>query len=266
MENWNTLSKRVATRIEDMIASRPDPRLPSQRELSSLFGVSRTSVREALSLLQASGKLRTEPGRGSFWVGAPAGRQQPENPDMLVNIEAGQELPSKKTHPKSEISRFRYLIEGQSGRLAAMRITDSEIAQLEKNLNTFKKSDRGHGPRGQRPDRFRISSADRRIFGGSACFAICICISAKSSCKPSRCTARNTRGRGNRWPSTRRSSKPLSDGIRTRHSTTPTRILSEAPIAWASRMLAKSFSLFIVAARKKRCPKGAPAILDDHHT
>jgi hypothetical protein len=31
-------------------------------------------------------------------------------------------------------------------------------------------------------------------------------------------------------------------------------------------MLAKSFSLFIVAARKKRYPKGAPAILDDHHT
>ena len=53
-------------------------------------------------------------------------------------MEAGPDLPSKKTYPKSEISRFRYLIEGQSGRLAAMRITDSEIAQLEKNLNTFK--------------------------------------------------------------------------------------------------------------------------------
>ena len=61
---------------------------------------------------------------------------------MLGDIEAGQELPSKKTHPKSEISRFRYLIEGQSGRLAAMRITDSEIAQLEKNLNTFKQQTR----------------------------------------------------------------------------------------------------------------------------
>jgi GntR family transcriptional repressor for pyruvate dehydrogenase complex len=138
MENWNTLSKRVATRIEDMIASRPDARLPSQRELSSLFGVSRTSVREALSLLEASGKLRTEPGRGSFWVGAPAGQMQPAGPDALRNIEAGQELPAKKTYSKSEISRFRYLIEGQSGRLAAMRITDGEIAQLEKNLNTFK--------------------------------------------------------------------------------------------------------------------------------
>jgi DNA-binding FadR family transcriptional regulator len=69
MENWNPLSKKVATRIEAMVAAGDDARLPSQRELSSRFGVSRTSVREALSLLEASGKLRTEPGRGSFWVG-----------------------------------------------------------------------------------------------------------------------------------------------------------------------------------------------------
>lgn len=142
MENWNTLSKRVATRIEDMIASRPDARLPSQRELSSSFGVSRTSVREALSLLEASGKLRTEPGRGSFWVRASTNTPQPADPNALRNMEGRQDLPSQKTYAKSEISRFRYLIEGQSGRLAAMRITDSEIAQLERNLNIFKNQTR----------------------------------------------------------------------------------------------------------------------------
>ena len=164
MENWNTLSKRVATRIEDMIGSRADARLPSQRELSSLFGVSRTSVREALSLLEASGKLRTEPGRGSFWVGAQERTLQHTDLNTLRNTEVIQDLPSKKTYPKSEISRFRYLIEGQSGRLAAMRITDSEVAQLERNLSTFKKSDASHGPRGQRTDRFRVPPADRRVF------------------------------------------------------------------------------------------------------
>ena len=142
MENWNTLSKKVALRIEDMIASRSDARLPSQRELSSLFGVSRTSVREALSLLEASGKLRTEPGRGSFWVGVAADKSLPASLNGLHNVEGDGEFPSKKTYPKSEISRFRYLIEGQSGRLAAMRITDREIAQLERNLNTFKSQTR----------------------------------------------------------------------------------------------------------------------------
>src|SRR6202011_753632 len=101
MENWNTLSKKVATRIEDMVASSADAKLPSQRELSSLFGVSRTSVREALSLLEASGKLRTEPGRGSFWVGAPNARPQFTHSNTLRNSEASQDLPSNKTYPKS---------------------------------------------------------------------------------------------------------------------------------------------------------------------
>lgn len=139
MENWTSLSKKVATQIEDMIASAAGDRLPSQRELSSRFGVSRTSVREALSLLEASGKLRTEPGRGSFWV---------SNLDMRVGEEAhlaasnrsetNANLPSTSIYPKSEISRFRYLIEAQSGRLAAMRITEPEIQQLEANLRIFK--------------------------------------------------------------------------------------------------------------------------------
>ena len=52
MNNWNTLSKRVATRIEDMIALSTDARLPSQRELSSLFGVSRTSYERPFRFLK----------------------------------------------------------------------------------------------------------------------------------------------------------------------------------------------------------------------
>ncbi|MEQ8348652.1 MAG: FCD domain-containing protein [Sneathiellaceae bacterium] len=136
MKSWHPLSKTVAKRIEDLVASNDDgtrPRLPSQRELSSIFGVSRTSVREALTLLEASGKLRTEPGRGSFWVDpAEAGQPAPVDPDDA------RERPRDKTYPKSEISRFRYLIEGQSGRLAAMRITDAQIRRLEDNLTAFK--------------------------------------------------------------------------------------------------------------------------------
>jgi GntR family transcriptional regulator, transcriptional repressor for pyruvate dehydrogenase complex len=137
MEDWTTVSKRVATRIEGLIGSCPDARLPSQRELSSLFGVSRTSVREALSLLEATGKLRTEPGRGSFWLGAPA-KVQSSAIELSAAAQSPRDLASNVTYPKSEISRFRYLIEGQSARLAAMRITEAEIAQLERNLITFK--------------------------------------------------------------------------------------------------------------------------------
>jgi len=136
MQNWNPLSRKIATHIEDMIAASDDARLPSQRELSSRFKVSRATIREALLLLEASGKLRTSPGRRSLWVGSRQVEGEPSraSPDE----ESNGELPSRKTYPKSEISRFRYLIEGQSGRLAAMRITDAELQQLEENLKMFK--------------------------------------------------------------------------------------------------------------------------------
>jgi GntR family transcriptional repressor for pyruvate dehydrogenase complex len=143
MEDWRSVSKTVAKRIEDMIASSAEARLPSQRKLSTLFSVSRTSVREALSLLEASGKLRTEPGRGSFWVSSSERKASSyEFGGRSRDCEMSGDQPAKRTYPKSEISRFRYLIEAQSGRLAAMRITDDEIQQLESNLIVFKEQTR----------------------------------------------------------------------------------------------------------------------------
>src|SRR5256885_12397290 len=41
-------------------------KLPSERELSDLLGVSRPAVREALRLLEVMGYLRTDAGRGTF--------------------------------------------------------------------------------------------------------------------------------------------------------------------------------------------------------
>src|SRR5207237_4047528 len=41
-------------------------RLPAERELSELLGVSRPAVREALRLLEVMGYLRTDAGRGTF--------------------------------------------------------------------------------------------------------------------------------------------------------------------------------------------------------
>lgn len=63
------LSQSVVRQIEQLILRgilRPGERLPSERELSERFGVSRPSLREAVSELQERGLLATRAGAGIY--------------------------------------------------------------------------------------------------------------------------------------------------------------------------------------------------------
>ncbi|WP_343081870.1 FCD domain-containing protein [Ostreiculturibacter nitratireducens] len=63
------LSQAVVRQIEQLILQgilRPGERLPSERELSERFGVSRPSLREAVAELQEAGLLTTRAGAGIF--------------------------------------------------------------------------------------------------------------------------------------------------------------------------------------------------------
>lgn len=75
------LASAVVRQIELLILRgilRPGERLPAERELAELMGVSRPSLREALSELQAAGLLVSRPGAGVFvadvlgWAFSPA--------------------------------------------------------------------------------------------------------------------------------------------------------------------------------------------------
>jgi GntR family transcriptional regulator, transcriptional repressor for pyruvate dehydrogenase complex len=59
----------AARRLQEMILSGELPsgqRLPSQHDLSRQLGISRASLREAVSILETLGFLNIEPGRGTF--------------------------------------------------------------------------------------------------------------------------------------------------------------------------------------------------------
>lgn len=65
----------IAEQIYDSIAKGrflPGDRLPSERNLAEMFGASRTSVREALAILEAVGVVVVELGQGTF-VSRPVG-------------------------------------------------------------------------------------------------------------------------------------------------------------------------------------------------
>ena len=156
--------------------------------------------------------------------------------------EGSQELPSKKTYPKSEISRFRYLIEGQSGRLAAMRITDGEIAQLEKNLNTFKNQTRAMDLEASAQTDFEfhqliVEFSGVRLFRDLHLYFRDVIMQAVQMYGSQYSRA---------WEPVAEHDKIIEALKRREHSTTRTRILSEAPIAWASRMLATSYDDYLI--------------------
>src|SRR5262249_9007938 len=78
-----------------------------QNELAQRFGVSIVPVREALARLQSSGLVRIVPHRGVFIEDLSA--------DELVDI-----------------YNIREILEEQAARLAADRLSDEDIAQLER--------------------------------------------------------------------------------------------------------------------------------------
>lgn len=125
------LVQQMAVRkLQDMILSGEFPRglrLPAQRELSERLKVSRSSLREALPVLETLGLLRTEPGRGTFVTDGEAS-------------EAGLDLRWRfdAEYSPSEVYQFRFVVEGYAARLAAMRITDDQLAHLVQTLTQHK--------------------------------------------------------------------------------------------------------------------------------
>ncbi len=104
----------------------PGAKLPTESEIMTRFGVSRTVVREALSRLQASGLVETRHGIGTF-VLAPseAGnfRIQAEDFTTVADVISVLEL--------------RISLETEAAGLAAMRRTPENLLAMEAALKAF---------------------------------------------------------------------------------------------------------------------------------
>jgi GntR family transcriptional repressor for pyruvate dehydrogenase complex len=121
----------VLARIEEQILAgnlRVGDRLPPERELVELLGVSRAAVREALRVLEAQGVLRsrvgTGPASGSVIAAMPsAGLTQLLRLHMaLANF------------PLADVVEARATLERSSARLAAERASDDDLALMRDRL------------------------------------------------------------------------------------------------------------------------------------
>jgi GntR family transcriptional regulator, transcriptional repressor for pyruvate dehydrogenase complex len=110
----------------------PGMRLPSERELMAQFSVSRSTVREALRVLQSEGKVQSRPG-------------DPHGPVVLPFSTAAlhksmSSLVRAKTVGLADLLQFRMMTEGCANQLAAIFRTGQQLAAMEGALHTMEQS------------------------------------------------------------------------------------------------------------------------------
>jgi GntR family transcriptional repressor for pyruvate dehydrogenase complex len=86
--------------------------LPGQRDLAESLGISRGSLREAISMLEALGFVRSIPGKGTFV----AERHDPASDGSASAFAPAQAAPQSSS---DSIMQFRFLIEPAAASLAA---------------------------------------------------------------------------------------------------------------------------------------------------
>jgi DNA-binding FadR family transcriptional regulator len=121
--------QRIVEQIEEALARgdlSPGQRLPSERELVVQFAVSRSTVREALRVLESNGVVRSRPG-------------DPNGPEILpyshsalrkqlVRLARVDEL------SLSELIGFRMIMDGAAIQLASRLRTTEQLAEMENTL------------------------------------------------------------------------------------------------------------------------------------
>jgi GntR family transcriptional repressor for pyruvate dehydrogenase complex len=112
---------------------KPGEKLPSERALAQELGIGRQSLREAFSVLDASGVLEARPGRGTF-----------VREDGMVNSEGLLTGYSEFDRP-FELMEARRVIETQIIALAAERITEAELKEMEQLITRMEQIVRGGG-------------------------------------------------------------------------------------------------------------------------
>jgi len=126
----NRISQNIVEQIRETIISgrlKPGDRLPSEKDLSVEFGVSKASLREALRALEALGMLEVKQGMGGgafvTEVDLETARNNMFNYIFFQNPSIG------------EFTQLRTFIEPPVAEIAALKCTQADLDYLEDNLN-----------------------------------------------------------------------------------------------------------------------------------
>jgi GntR family transcriptional repressor for pyruvate dehydrogenase complex len=97
----------------------PGDAMPAERELSQLYSVGRSSIREALRMLESKGVIRSS-GGGAFTV-AEFGNTLDHSLGFLVSVDQAD---------VGELFEIRRTIEGEAAALAAVRHVEADVGRM----------------------------------------------------------------------------------------------------------------------------------------
>lgn len=134
--NTDTLSNKVQSEIEKSILQKkfvPGDKLPTEKELCAMFGVSRTALREALQMLSIQGLITIRKGSG-IYVSEYNSAKAVKPMSQYLQMSLDDEL-------IIQVVEVRKMFEPQIAWLAAQNRDEADVRLLEKNLSDLKKSD-----------------------------------------------------------------------------------------------------------------------------
>lgn len=135
--NTETLTNKIQAEIEKSILQKkfvPGDKLPTEKEMCEMFGVSRTALREALQMLSIQGLINIRKGSGIYVSEYNSDNAvKPMSQYLQMNLDDALIL---------QVVEVRKMFEPQIAWMAARNRNETDVKLLEKNVSDLKKSDR----------------------------------------------------------------------------------------------------------------------------
>lgn len=122
-----TTTNLAAQSLQRQIANgawQPGQMLPGQRELAEQMSISRATLREALSMLEALGLVRSMPGKGTLVT------HGGHDPGPSYSSSALAPIDSTHTQALQQLWQFRFCIDPASAALAARNMLPDQASDL----------------------------------------------------------------------------------------------------------------------------------------
>jgi GntR family transcriptional regulator, transcriptional repressor for pyruvate dehydrogenase complex len=131
----STLYQRIADHVRELIETeqlQPGERLPPERELAQMLGVSRVPIRESMRTLAAQGLIEIRRGQGMFVVAR----------DMEATVDQLASVLLKQRAAFEELFAVRRLLEPAAAQWAASRRDAEDVARLERIMGEMETAGR----------------------------------------------------------------------------------------------------------------------------